>query len=159
MLRALAWTVKTPTMKPITCLLWGLLFTVAAQAQKAPLREPDPNKPRQFLTLPLVVPIVLQQLDSLISKPEGSPVTLKLQDLRLDGRVVSRGDGTDRDLQTVVIRLSGGNTFALARRAGKEGFEWSGRILSYEHGDALELVSDKSGLRFEKRALYDLLSE
>ncbi|TCZ74989.1 hypothetical protein [Flaviaesturariibacter aridisoli] len=146
-------------MKPIACLLMGLLLTAAAQAQKAPLREPDANKPRQFMTLPLIVPVVLQQLDSLLQKPEGSPVSLQLQDLRLTGRVVSRGDGVDRGLETVVIRLEGGNTFALARRAGSNGFEWSGRILSYERADALELVSDKSGLRFEKRALYDLLSE
>lgn len=129
-------------------------------AQKAPLQEPDYNKPRQFLSLPLIVPVVLQQLDSLLSKPEGSPVSLQLQGLRLNGHVVSRSDGFDRDLQSVVIRMQdGGNTFALARRQTKEGDQWTGRIVSYEFGDALELVSDGNTLRFEKRALYDLLSK
>lgn len=146
-------------MKPITCLLFGVLLCAAAHAQKAPLREPDYSKPRQFLTLPLVVPIVLQQLDSLVAKPAGSAVSVQLHNQRFDGQVVSRGDAADRDLQSVVIRFTDGNTFALARRSGKAGFEWSGRILSYDRADALELVSDQNGLRFEKRALYDLLSE
>ncbi|GAB4092672.1 hypothetical protein [Flaviaesturariibacter terrae] len=147
-------------MKTLTSLLIGLFASALVHAQKAPLREPDYNKPRQFLTLPLIVPVVLQQLDSLLAKPEGSAVTLQLQNLRLDGQVVSRGDGFDRDLQSVVIRLNGnGNTFSLARRQSKEGTLWSGRILSYDYADALELVAEPSGARFEKRSIHDLLSE
>ncbi|RYD86491.1 MAG: hypothetical protein EOP50_22315 [Sphingobacteriales bacterium] len=147
-------------MKPIASLILTVFVATLAQAQKAPMREPDYNKPRQFLTLPLVVPVVLQQLDSLLAKPEGSPVTVQLKDLRLDGRVVSRSDAYDAALQGVVIRLNNSsNTFSLSRRQGKDGTHWTGRILSYDYVDALELVSDGGTLRFEKRGLYDLLSE
>ncbi|RYY38383.1 MAG: hypothetical protein EOO08_14800 [Chitinophagaceae bacterium] len=147
-------------MKFITSLLAGLLLASVCQAQKAPLQEPDYNKPRQFLSLPLIVPVLMQQLDSMLTKPEGASVSLQLKDLRLNGQVVSRSDGYDRDLQSVVIRMNpGGNIFALSRRQLKEGAEWTGRIVSYQYGDALELVQDGTGYRFEKRDLYDLLSK
>jgi hypothetical protein len=150
-------------MKPITCLLAFFLGASSfASAQKmAPQREPDYSKPKLFLSMPLIVPVVLQQLDSLLLQPEGKPVTLHLgAGYEFQGQVVSRSNGFDKTLSSMVVRMTGpaALTLSLSRRTTDVGAQYTGRLISYEHGDALELVADAGGYHFEKRGLYDLLS-
>jgi hypothetical protein len=143
----------------IILLLGGL---VASAQERAPLREPDPNKPLLFAALPPASPLEPDHLDYLLSLPEGDTLSFWLTPvLRLQGVVVSRADGSDKELSSVVIRSNnlGGAVFNLSRRISKEGAEYSGRLLSHAHGDALEIINEGGHYRLEKRRLYDLLSE
>ncbi|RYZ23198.1 MAG: hypothetical protein EOO16_06015 [Chitinophagaceae bacterium] len=149
-------------MKPIF-LIALLLGSLCLHAQgRAPLREPDPHKPLLFATLPAVQPLQPEKLDGLLEHVVGDTVSFQLSPaLRFAGIVVSVSDGSDKALRSVVIRSNtlGGATFSFARRTGKEGIEYTGRLLSYNHGDALEVVQENGKYRLEKRGLYDLLSE
>jgi hypothetical protein len=149
-------------MKPILliALLLGGLF--ASAQERAPLREPDNNKPLLFAAHPAAAPIQPGQLDYLLDLAEGDTLSVALTPaLRLKGIVVSKSDGTDKGLKSIIIRGNNldGAIFNLSRRTTEKGAEYTGRLLSHAHGDALELVSEGGKYRFEKRRLYDLLSE
>ncbi|TCJ13359.1 hypothetical protein EPD60_13300 [Flaviaesturariibacter flavus] len=149
-------------MKPFFLILF-LLGSLCLHAQgRAPLREPDPHKPLLFATLPSVQPVQPEKLEVLLGHAVGDTVTFQLSPaLRVTGVVTSVSDGSDKTLSSVVIRSQalGGATFSFARRIGGDDTEYTGRLLSYNHGDALELVRENGKYRLEKRGLYDLLSE
>jgi hypothetical protein len=149
-------------MKPVflIALLLGGLF--ASAQERAPLREPDNNKPLLFAAHPAAAPLQPDRLDYLLEQAVGDTLSFWLTPaLRLQGLVVSTSDGSDKELKTVVIRITnqGGAIFNLSRRISEKGAEYTGRLLSHDHGDALEIVSDGGKYRLEKRRLYDLLSE
>jgi hypothetical protein len=149
-------------MKPIL-LIALLLGGLCAGAQgRAPLREPDANKPLLFAAHPAASPIQPEQLDYLLQFNEGDTLSFALTPgLNLRGVVVSKSDGTDKGLRSIIIRSSnfGDAIFNLSRRTTEKGAEYTGRLLSHNHGDALELVNEGGKYRLEKRRLYDLLSE
>ncbi|GAA4319495.1 hypothetical protein [Flaviaesturariibacter amylovorans] len=153
-----------PHVKTFLCALLLLGASVGARAQKeAPLREPDLNKPKLFADLPAALPVSESLLAALLDLPVGKAITVPVSDrFRLEGTVVSRSDAADTCVRSVVLRSSvrGGAAFSLSRvcRPGG-GYDWNARMLGYNGGDALELVSENGRYLLVKRGLYDLLSE
>jgi hypothetical protein len=144
----------------------SLLFLVLfhqAPAQKAPVTEPDYNKPRIFSQLPEKLSVDLTQLDKLFVSAEGADVSVPLsQDLTIEGKIVSRTPPEEQGGQSLIIRSNArpGVFYSFSKTpVGRETFRYSGRILSHTAGDAFTM-SELNGKYFlEKKNYYELISE
>jgi len=148
---------------PGLCLL--LLFTCAtAPAQnKIPVNEPDQNKPKLFTNLPDKIPVTITDLDRLLSAENGKTVSFKFGQKNsnsFEGQVISKAD--DNTVHSVVIRFANfnGATLTLSSSAQPNGtVKFTGRIISFRHGDAYELQNRNDQYILIKKNYYDLINE
>jgi hypothetical protein len=131
--------------------------------QKVPVNEPDLSKPRLFTNLPDKIPVDANVLTSLINTDDNKNVSIKLgqQSTRsFDGQVVSRSD--DHTIRSVVIRSDNfnGATLTLSSSIQPNGtVKFTGRIISFRHGDAYILQYENDQYIFLKKNFYDLINE
>jgi len=145
----------------ILCLFFSCTF-IAATAQP-PVNEPDYNKPKLFQDVPERLNVRLHDFEKLLDAPLGKSINIPLHGMAsLNGHVVPKSEITDTRVQSVVVKLTNrkGANFTFTRILNDEGhFEYSGRIISREHGDCLEIVLDHGQYVFRKVGLHDLLAE
>lgn len=148
---------------PGMCLI-VLLTAHSASAQKPiPINEPDLSKPKLFTNLPDKIPVDISTLHSLVNTTAGKTVSFRLTANNansFDGQVVSRSD--DHGIQSVVIRSGNfnGATLTLSSSAQSNGaVKFTGRIISFQHGDAYELQNQNGKYLLIKKNLYDLINE
>lgn len=140
-------------------------FCAAAQQDNTPINEPDLNKPRLFDGLPDRIPVNAAELNNLLNAPVGRTASLKLSaasSLQFDGEVVSVSDKYDTKIQSVVLRSSNFNGARLTvSRIQHEDGSWSytGRIISFKHGDLFELKNESGNYILVKRNYYELVNE
>ncbi len=142
-------------------------FTAQAQQAKSPVNEPDLNRPKLFASLPERIAVSKADLQSLISNnPEtGKTVSLSLNGKlagSFDGKVVSTASKYNNKMQSIVIRLSSfnGATFSLTSSLQSDGsHKYTGRIISFQHGDLYELQSTGDQYFLVKKNFYDLVNE
>ena len=145
------------------CLL--LIFTCATTSaqNKIPVNEPDQNRPKLFTNLPDKIPVDINTLQTLISSETGKNVSLRLGANELSnfaGQVVSKAD--DNTIHSVVIRSANfnGATLTLSSSAQPNGtVKFTGRIISFQHGDAYELQNQNNQNLLIKKNFYDLINE
>jgi hypothetical protein len=146
-------------------LLNAMALTAFSQdnSKKPPLTEPNYNKAKLFADLPQRFKIDIQSLESLLDLPIGDGVNMPLTgNVRYQGIVVSKSDGQDPNVKSVVIRSKNrlGSTFSFARIRNMDGsYRYSGRILSLNHSDAFELHRENGEYVLIKKHLYDIFSE
>lgn len=135
-------------------------FSASAQP---PLKEPNYNKPKLFADLPEQLPVPLTALVPLLDLQHGSKVNVQLAPgFHFQGAVVSKSDGSDPSVKSVVLRSSSrmGATFTFTRTQETDGsFAYIGRILSFDHSDAFELQETKGQVKLVKKHQFDLFSE
>jgi hypothetical protein len=145
------------------CLLSSILCATTYAQNKVPVNEPDQNKPKLFTNLPDKIPVDTGDLQSLISAETGKNVSLRLGQNSLNnisGRIISRSD--DNTIHSVVIRSANfnGATFTLSSSAEPNGtVKFTGRIISFKHGDAYELQKQDEQYILIKKNFYDLINE
>jgi len=151
-------------MKLLKSVLFILLAFTSVQAisqETVPLNEPDYNKPRLFADLPQKMVLNAADLDVLFGMPEGTVVNRQVtEQFRLQGTVVSVANGTD--VKSVVIRSSNraGAVFTFTKVLQADGsFNYIGRMISTQHGDAYEIVKENGQYVLNKIGYYDLLAE
>ena len=148
---------------PGLCLL--LIFTCATSSaqNRIPVNEPDQNKPRLFTNLPDKIPVDINELKNLVNAENGKLVSLKLgqNDMsRFNGQVISRSD--DNTIHSVVIRSANfnGATLTLSSSAQPDGtVKFTGRVISFQHGDAYLLQNHNDQYILIKKNFYDLINE
>ena len=139
--------------------------SVLAQNKPVPVNEPDYNKPKLFANLPDKIQVSAGELDNLFNTQAGRPANLKLSavnDLRFEGEIASVAGKHEDSLQTIIIRLTNynGARFTLSRISNTDGtVSYTGRIISFGHGDLYELQKQDGGLVLVKRNFYDLVNE
>jgi hypothetical protein len=114
-----------------------------------------------------VINISAEDLDLLLSKPVGKNISINLAEksqsaFQLEGEVVAESSQPDIGIQTISIRSSNypGASFTLSRITNPDGtIRFSGRIISFKHGDLLELQERNGQLVLVKRNFYDLVNE
>jgi hypothetical protein len=143
------------------------LYSLCTNAQTQGLRSTDPNsvKPKLFQSLPENISINPDNLTDLLNTPVGHDVSISLSEVSnflFEGQVVSASNIEGSNIQTVVIRSTNynGARLTLSKIINTDGtISYSGRILSFQHGDLLEL-KNKDGLYvLVKRKLDDLINE
>lgn len=139
----------------------------AAQNQNFVLNEPDHNKPRIFDNLPEVIPVSIDNLNSLInSKPGESINTAFSTDVRsipFEGNVLSAVSKYDDKVQTVMIKSSNyiGATLYISKVITEDGtIKYNGRLMgSFQNGDIYVLRQKEGVLEFTKKNFYDVINE
>ncbi len=155
-------------MKTILSIMLCILISICAAAQKdkAPINEPDYNKPRLFDNLPEKITITADQLNILLNSPVGKSASLSSPDKReqsFEGEIVSEVSRDIEKSQSVVMRLTNfnGANLTVTRILQEDNtYKYIGRIISFKHGDLYELKTDESGnLALIKRNYYELINE
>jgi len=138
------------------------LCSLCASAQKdVPINEPDYNKPKLFADLPDRINFNLANLTNLFQLQVGQTANIPLTgNFTLTGTVVSTANNDN--VVSVVIkstnRLGARLTFTRVISEGKI-VKYIGRIISLQHGDVYEIVSENNQYYFQKKGLYDLVNE
>ena len=144
-----------------------LCITVVTQAQdqRIPLNEPNLNKPKLFQNLPEKIVVDASTLEGAFDLAKGSAASINIGGgLLLQGNVLSKTNATDDVIQnnTVIISLANypGANFTLTKINNADGtIGYVGRIISFQHGDLLELQNQKGNWVLVKRNFYDLINE
>jgi hypothetical protein len=147
---------------PGFCLLVLFSCATASAQNKIPVNEPDLNKPKLFTNLPDKIPVDISLLQSLLTTETGKKVSLRLaaNARNFDGEVVSKAD--DNRIQSVVIRSGNfnGATFTLSSSTQPNGtVKFTGRIISFQHGDLYVLENQNDQYILVKKNFYDLINE
>lgn len=149
------------------CLLFMFFCAVVSSQDRVPINEPDYNKPQLFKDLPDQIPVDMNELKSLITgnTETGRDVQLDLAGSKLSsfkGKVVSSASKYDNKMQSVVIRSSNfnGATLTLSSSTQPDGtVKYTGRIISFQHGDLYELEKQNDKYILVKKNYYDLINE
>jgi hypothetical protein len=134
-----------------------------AQGEKAPVTEPDYNKPKLFNDLPQRININPANYLFLLQSHSGQTVTIPVQTgISFQGLVVSTSDGSDPAVKSVVIKLLSRQdarlVFTQITQADNS-IKYIGRIFSLNHGDSFEIAYENGQYYFSKKGLYDLFNE
>lgn len=136
-----------------------------AQEQKIPINEPDYNKPKLFSNLPDKIPVSVEKINEIITSPVGRTSGFRLSeisDFQFDGEVVSTASKYGNSIQSVVIRSGTyeGARLTISKITNVDGsISYTGRIISFKHGDLYELQNQNGQLILVKRNFYDLVNE
>jgi hypothetical protein len=142
-----------------------LFYCGIASAQKnIPINEPDQNKPKLFTNLPDRIPVDISNLENLMKVETGKEVSLKSRDNNLQGfsgKVASIVNKYN-NINSVVIRCSNfnGAILTLSSSTKSDGtVKFTGRIISFGHGDLYELQNENNQYILVKKNFYDLINE
>jgi hypothetical protein len=154
---------KKLTASAIGVMLLASSLFAGAQEQKLPINEPDQNKPKLFADLPQKMTLKLSEMENMFAFNMGASVTVQATDKMIfQGTIVSKSDANNSGLQSVVIRSTSriGATLTFTRTTNADGsFNYIGRIMSRDHGDAYEITKENGIYIFQKINPYDLISE
>ncbi len=150
---------------PILCVCITL-YSLCSFAQNQELRSNGPNssRPKLFQSLPENISVNAANLNNLLNVPVGQAVSINLSDnsqFQFEGRVVSVSS-QENNIQTVVIRSTNynGARMTLSKIINADGtISYSGRILSFQHADLLELKNQDGHYTLVKRKFNDLINE
>jgi len=136
-----------------------------AQNKPAPVNEPDHNKPKLFEGLPDRVLLSADELSGLFSTAHGRPAAVRLSEnarFQFEGEVVSSGNQPGTLTQNLLIRSTNfaGAAFSVSKTTRADGsVVYSGRIISFRHGDAYELQNQNGQYALVKKSFYHLVNE
>jgi hypothetical protein len=144
-------------------------MTILTQAQEKPIpiNEPDYNKPKLFQNLPERIPVDASTLESLFSSELNRAASITIAaGIQFEGNITSKTAPSANDVNqsnsTVVIKLSNypGANFTVNKIINTDGStSYTGRIISFQHGDLFELQNQKGNWILVKRNYYDLINE
>jgi hypothetical protein len=150
---------------PGLCLLLSFFCATTFAQKSIPVNEPDMNKPKLFTNLPDKIPVDISNLQSLLNAENGKAATLKLGQntntmTNFNGKVVSIADADN--IHSVVIRSDNfnGATLTLSSSTQPNGtVKFTGRIISFAHGDMYELQNQNDQYILIKKNYYDVVNE
>ena len=137
---------------------------IASAQKNIPINEPDQNKPKLFTNLPDRIPVDISHLENLIHAEPEKDINLKLGDnnsQKFIGKVVSVANKYN-NINSVVIRSSNfnGAILTLSSSTKSDGtVKFTGRIISFGHGDLYELQNQNDQYILIKKNFYDLINE
>ena len=148
----------------VICLFFSVcLLSASAQEQLQLVHQYDLNKPKLFKGLPDRINVKLNEFDYLFNLEIGKTVSLPLTaNFALQGTVVSKAEDVAGNVKSVVIKSTNrvGATLALSRIINENNtITYRGRIMSFKHGDAYEVVNENGSYFLIKKGLYDIFDE
>jgi len=121
------------------------------------------NRPTLFQNLPNKISCRINDLSALLESEIGQPVSFSLADnLSFQGVVSSVASKFDNTLVSVVIRSTNfaGAALSFSKITKEDGtYNYVGRIISFQHGDAYEIRLENGQYFFVKKGFYDLVNE
>ncbi len=148
-------------IKGVICLSIFVSFCVTSSAQKAPVREPDMNRPSLFKNLPDKISCRVNELSALFENGMGSAVVFSITN-NFNFQGVISSVGSTPDLQSIIVRSTNlpGASFSFSRIVKDDKtISYVGCIISFQHGDAYEINQENGQYYFVKKGFYDLINE
>jgi len=145
------------------CIACCSIATSAQSIQKKalPINEPDYNKPKLFADLPDRVDFNPDKFSNLFELSVGQSANMPISaGFNFSGEVVSKSDGAKAS--SVVIRSTNrlGARLIFTKITDENNVvRYIGRIISMNHGDSYEIVSENNQYFFKKKGIYDLMTE
>lgn len=153
-------------LKPLCAAILLFIGAVSAKAQEtAPLSEPDYKKAKLFSSLPENIKVSLNNLKELLKLNNGEAANSDLGEgiaFTFNGQVVSTASKYNNTIKSVVIRSSNfnGARLTFTQIINEDGtIRYTGRIISFEHGDVYELQQVEDRYEFVKKKFHDLVNE
>ncbi len=150
-------------------LLQGILclslmcICINTSAQTPPVKEPDTNRPSLFQQLPQQMNCRIVDLESLLSYSVGGQVNIQIADnLQFQGIISSVATKYENRVKSVVVRSSNfqGAALTFSKITKEDGStNFTGRIISFQHADAYEIVFANGQYSFVKKGFYDLVND
>ena len=146
------------------CVLLSMcILQASAQEDKELVSQYDYNKPRLFKELPNRISVKPRDFDGIFDLELGKAITLPFSSkFSFHGTVVSKAEDISANVKSIVIKSSNKNgaSLALSRIINEDNtISYNGRIMSFKHGDAYEIVFEKGSYYLEKKDLYDIYEE
>ena len=151
----------------VLCAIFSCM-TILTQAQEKPIpvNEPNYNKPKLFESLPEKITVDASTLENLFSFDLNRPANINIAGIQFEGNVSSKSAPSVNDVNqtntVVIIKLTNypGANFTLNKITNSDGsVSYSGRIISFQHGDLFELQNQKGNWVLVKKNYYDLINE
>ena len=151
----------------VLCAIFSCI-TILTQAQEKPIpiNEPNYNKPKLFQNLPERIPVDVSTLESLISSDLNRVASINIAGVLFEGSIASKTAPSVNDINqsntTVIIKLTNypGANFTINQIINADGStNYTGRIISFQHGDLFELQNQKGNWVLVKKNYYDLINE
>lgn len=149
------------------CLICTLICAITFAQVKVPLNEPDLNKPKLFSHLPDQIAIDITELKNTLTsnKEAGKEVAVSFTDRKIpvfSGKVIAAASKYNNTLQTLSIRSSNfsGAMLTLSSFTQPDGtVSYTGRIISFSHGDAYVLEKKNDQYILVKKNFHDIVNE
>jgi len=149
------------------CLLYACICVTVSAQNKVPLNQPDYNKPALFNGLPDQIRVDISELQHLFSQPAetGKEISVSFTDKTIpvfSGKVISVASKYENTIRTLIIRSSNfsGATLTLSSSILPDGtVRYTGRIISFQHGDLYELQQQNDQYFLIKKKYNDLINE
>lgn len=139
------------------------LVRIKLSAQEFPVREPDLNRPSLFQNLPERINCRVNDLSALLQSEIGSTISFSFSGSQnFQGVVTSVASRFENTLQSVVIRSTNfpGAALSFSKLIKEDGtISYIGRIISFQHGDAYEIILENGQYFFVKKSFYDLVND
>ena len=139
------------------------LVSIKLCAQQLPVREPDINRPSLFRNLPDRINCNVDDLTTLLQSEVGRTVSFPFAaSMNFQGVVSSVTSRFENTLQSVVIRSTNlpGAALSFSKLKKEDGsISYIGRIISFQHGDAYEIILENGQYYFVKKDFYDLVND
>ena len=153
----------------VLCAIFSCI-TILAQAQERPIpvNEPNYNKPKLFQNLPEKIVIDASILENVFNADLNRPAAINAGAIQFQGNVASKTlndankTGTESVTNTVIINLANypGANLTISKTSNPDGTTtYTGRIISFQHGDLFELQNQKGVWVLVKKNFYDLINE
>ena len=147
----------------VLCAIFSCI-TILTQAQEKtiPVNEPNYNKPKLFQNLPERIPVDASTLESLFGVDMNRAANITIAGIHFQGNVSSKTTNDVNQANTVIIGLTNypGANFTLSKISNPDGtISYTGRIISFQHGDLFELQKQKDNWVLVKKNFYDLINE
>jgi hypothetical protein len=140
-----------------------MCICINTSAQKFPVKEPDTNRPSLFHQLPQQANCRINNLTALLSYSIGEEGNIQIADnLQFQGIVSSVASKYENTIKSVVVRSSNypGASLTFSKITKDDGNTYfTGRIISFQHADAYEIVFEKGQYSFVKKGFYDLVND
>jgi hypothetical protein len=141
-------------------------LSVSAQKEQnetVPLNEPNPNKPKLFSSLPDRIGISVASFTEVLNSATGTTVNIPVNGpIRFQGEVVSSASKYNNTIRSIVIRSTNYDgarlTFSMITNADGS-INYTGRIISMQHGDLYELQNLNGQYSFVKKTFYEVVTE
>lgn len=149
----------------VLCVCITLCSLCAAAQIQAIRHNRETIGAKLFQNLPENISVSTDKLNDLLNTSVGKSISINLSDksqLQFEGQVVSASGKDEKDVQTIVIRSTNynGARLTLSKITNTDGtVTYSGRILSFQYDDLLELKKQDDHFVFIKRKYSEVVME
>ncbi|RYZ28340.1 MAG: hypothetical protein EOO10_09900 [Chitinophagaceae bacterium] len=147
----------------LVALLTTCYLQSPAQTKTPPINEPNYNKAKIFGDIPAKTDINITTLEGLFKYPVGESINTSIANgFRFVGTVVSKSNPADRNVKSVVVKSTSRQkaTLTFSKITNQDGsVRYTGRILSRDASDAMEIIKEGDKYVIVKKDYYDMINE